>query len=69
MEEARKLAKKLAAKAPLALKAAKSCINFGIGVDLPQGCMSKNLGFAFATQDQKKGLMFLEKRKAKFTGR
>jgi enoyl-CoA hydratase len=72
MEEARKLAKKLAAKAPLALKAAKSCINFGIGVDLASGLQyeQKTWALLFATQDQKEGFnAFLEKRKAKFTGR
>jgi enoyl-CoA hydratase len=54
MEEARKLAKKLAAKAPLALKAAKSCINFGIGVDLASGLQyeQKTWALLFATQDQ-----------------
>ena len=72
MEEARKLSNKLSAKAPLALKAAKSCINFGIGVDLASGLQyeQKTWALLFATQDQKEGFnAFLEKRKAKFTGR
>ncbi len=72
MEEARKLAQKLAAKAPLALRAAKSCINYGTGVDLGSGLQyeQKAWAFLFATQDQKEGFnAFLEKRKAGFVGR
>jgi enoyl-CoA hydratase len=72
MEEAQKLGKKLAAKAPIALGAAKKCINYGSGVDLNSGLQyeQKTWALLFATQDQKEGFQaFLEKRKAKFTGR
>lgn len=72
MEEARKLAKKLAAKAPLALRSAKMCINYGTGVDLASGLQyeQKTWALLFATQDQKEGFnAFLEKRKATFVGR
>ncbi len=72
MEEAFKLAGKLAAKSPLALKAAKNCINYGNGVDLASGMLyeQKSWAMLFASQDQKEGFTaFLEKRKPIFTGR
>lgn len=72
LAEARKLAAKLAGKSPLALKTAKSCIDFGADVDLASGLFyeQKSWAFLFATEDQKEGFRaFLEKRKPKFTGR
>ncbi len=72
MEEAYKLAAKLSAKAPMALKTAKKCINYGGGVDLAAGLMfeQKSWALLFSTEDQKEGFSaFLEKRKATFKGR
>jgi enoyl-CoA hydratase len=72
MDEAKKLASKLAAKSPVALKAAKTCINYGMNVDLASGLAYevKNMAFLFSTEDQKEGMKaFLEKRKPQFIGK
>ncbi len=72
MEEAHKLAKKLGAKSPIALKTAKKCINYGGGVDLASGLVfeQKSWALLFSTEDQKEGFnAFLEKRKPVFKGR
>lgn len=72
LAEAKKLAGMLAAKSPLALKAAKSCVNLGQNVDLLSGLHyeSKSLAFLFSSEDQKEGMKaFLEKRKPDFKGR
>lgn len=72
MAEAKKLAGALAAKAPVAIKAAKNCINLGQNVDLLSGLHyeSKSLAFLFSTEDRKEGMTaFLEKRKPEFKGR
>ncbi|MEN6391556.1 MAG: enoyl-CoA hydratase-related protein [Syntrophomonas sp.] len=72
MPEAKKLAAKLAAKSPVALKTAKKCVNYGMDVDLSSGLAYevKNMAFLFSTEDQKEGMKaFLEKRKAQFTGK
>jgi enoyl-CoA hydratase len=70
--EARKLALALAAKAPLALKAAKRCLNYGLDVDLGSG-LSYELqtwAFLYSTQDQKEGMRaFLDKRPPEYQGR
>ena len=39
MEEAQKLAGKLASKGPIAMRMAKKCINYGENVDLPSGLL------------------------------
>lgn len=72
MDEAKKLAAGLAAKSPVAMKAAKSCINYSMDVDLASGLAYelKNMAFLFSTEDQKEGMKaFLEKRKAQFIGK
>ncbi len=72
MGEARKLAKKLGSKSPIALKTAKKCINYGGGVDLASGLLfeQKSWALLFSTEDQKEGFSaFLEKRKPSFNGR
>ena len=72
MAEAKKLAGLLASKSPVALKAAKSCINLGQNVDLLSGLHyeSKSLAFLFSTVDKQEGMRaFLEKRKPYFKGR
>lgn len=70
-EEARKLAVKLAGKAPLALAAAKAAINGGLETDLDRGCdlEAAQFGLLFSTADKAEGTQaFLEKRPANFTG-
>ena len=72
MEEARKLAAGLAAKAPLAMKAIKNCVNYGEDVDLDSGLNYeiKTWGGLFSTEDQKEGMTaFLEKRKPDYKGK
>lgn len=72
MDEARKLAAKLAAKGPIAMRMAKKCINYGANVDLPSGLVfeQKTWAFLFATEDQKEGMQaFLDKRKPDFRGK
>lgn len=72
MDEAKKLASKLAAKSPVALKTAKDCVNYAMNVDLVSGLAyeRKNMAFLFSTEDQKEGMnAFLEKRKAQFIGK
>ena len=69
---ARELASRLAAGAPLALRAAKEAIDHGMDTDLTTGLDIERVRFAalFATDDQKLGMTaFVEKRPAEFTGR
>jgi enoyl-CoA hydratase len=72
MEEAKKLAAKLAAKGTIAMRMAKKCINYGVSVDLPSGLLFEQKAWAllFSTEDQKEGMKaFMEKRKPQFTGK
>ncbi|ABO50022.1 short chain enoyl-CoA hydratase [Desulforamulus reducens MI-1] len=71
LAKAKKLAKGLASKPPVALGAAKRAINYGVEVDKNTGNCFERQCFAllFSTQDQKEGMnAFLEKRKAEFKG-
>lgn len=71
MDEARKLAAKLAAKAPISLRVTKQCLNNSLTTDLAAGLLFEQKSFAFlaATEDQKEGLQaFLEKRSPVFKG-
>lgn len=72
LKEALRLAGKLAAKPPVALKQAKQCINLAFGSDAKTGFEFEAIAWAsiFATEDQKEGMKaFMEKRKALFTGK
>ncbi|HHV76369.1 MAG TPA: enoyl-CoA hydratase/isomerase family protein [Syntrophothermus lipocalidus] len=72
MDEAKKLAMKLAAKAPITTRVAKQCLNNSISTDLSSGLAfeQKAVAFLFSTEDAKEGLnAFIEKRKANFKGR
>lgn len=72
MNEAKKIARTLSAKSPVAMKAAKRSLNFGMNVDLPSGLSFELKTFAglFSSEDQKEGMKaFLEKRKAVYKGR
>jgi len=71
-EEGKKLTKKLANQAPVALRLIKSLVNTGINLDL-KGALENELkafSILFSTEDKVEGInAFLEKRKAEFKGR
>ncbi len=72
MEEARKMARTLASRSPIALRTAKKCLNYAENVDLPSGLVfeQKLWSFLFSTEDQKEGMnAFLQKRKPEFKGK
>ncbi len=71
-DKAKELAAKIGQMGPLAVRAAKEAINFGVEVDLESGCAFEAAQFAqiCATADKQEGTnAFLEKRKAEFTGK
>lgn len=71
MEEAHKLAAKLAGKSPLTTRITKQCLKNAINTDLAAGLLyeQKAFAFLFATEDKKEGLAaFSEKRKPLFKG-
>lgn len=66
MEEALKLATKIAKNAPIAVRASKKAINSGMDVDMDRAIImeQKLFGACFETEDQKEAMLaFLEKRK------
>jgi enoyl-CoA hydratase len=72
VEVARRVARQLAEKAPLALRMAKEAVNRSFETPLDDGLAfeRKNFYFLFATEDQKEGMRaFLEKRRGSFKGR
>ncbi|MBI4321372.1 MAG: enoyl-CoA hydratase/isomerase family protein [Chloroflexi bacterium] len=72
MASAKELAKKLAGKAPIALRLAKQCIDLGIEMDLDRGLAYEvsQSGITQATEDRVEGTSaFLEKRQPQFKGR
>lgn len=72
MDEAKKLAKKIARQAPMAVGYSKTATGKGMQVDLDtaMGIESDLFGMCFATEDQKEGMKaFVEKRKPEFKGR
>lgn len=69
LEEAKKLAKKIASNAPLSVEASKKAINLGQDMPINQGIVmeAEMFGTLFATEDQKEGMTaFVEKQKASF---
>jgi enoyl-CoA hydratase len=71
-EEALRIAKLIASKAPLAVAATKEAINAGAGLSLADGLEIEALHFGtlVATADYREGTSaFLEKRPANFTGK
>ena len=69
LDEARRLAVKIAAKSAVTLGLCKDAVNNGLEMDLARGCAyeAELFGFSFATADQKEGMAaFLEKRPAIF---
>lgn len=72
VEVARRVARQLAEKAPLALRMAKEAVLKAFEGPLAEGLATerKSFYFLFASEDQKEGMhAFLEKRKAVFKGR
>jgi len=72
LTEALKLAKTVAAQAPLAAQLAKDAVNAAFETTLEQGLANerKNFFLLFATEDMREGTKaFIEKRKANFQGR
>lgn len=72
MTSARDLARRIAAKPPIAVALAKSAINVGTETDLPTACAyeASQFGLACATEDRSEGTSaFLEKRKPTFKGK
>jgi len=72
MDEVMKVAKEIAAKGKVSLRAAKQAINSGINADLSTGLNIEIDAFAlsFSSSDAKEGTTaFLEKRKANFSGK
>lgn len=71
MDKALELANQIAANAPLAVKAAKLCINAEYDMPMDEAIMYESgiFGNCFATQDQKNGMKaFLNKEKYVFEG-
>src|SRR6185437_9930004 len=72
IEVAKRMARQLADKAPLALRMAKESVLKAFEAPLSEGLAAerKSFYFLFSTDDQKEGMRaFLEKRKANFRGR
>lgn len=72
IEVAKRLARRIAEKAPVAARLAKESVNQALETPLQQGLLveRKNFYFLFATEDQKEGMKaFLEKRRGNFRGR
>ena len=72
MDEARKIAARIAAQSPLAVMANKEMVNAALETTLTQGVQFERRLFhsLFAFEDQKEGMAaFVEKRKPEFKGR
>lgn len=72
LDEAKSMAKKIAANASIAVKLCKDAIDRGIQGDIDSGIMieSEDFGRCFSTVDQKEGMTaFLEKREKKFVSK
>ncbi len=72
MDKAMELANQIAANAPLAVKAAKLCINEEYDMDADSAIRNESVVFGrcFSTEDQKQGMKaFLEKGKYDFQGK
>ncbi len=70
LDEARKLAGKLASKPAVAMKMAKASINTGLNLDITSALKLEiqNFLLSFASDDRKEGMAaFMEKRKPSFT--
>lgn len=71
MDEALKIAREIAAQAPLAVQMCKQLVIRGQDLELTTACLLEEqaFGLSFSTTDQKEGMAaFVEKRKAVFRG-
>ncbi|MGB9662235.1 MAG: enoyl-CoA hydratase-related protein [Moorellaceae bacterium] len=71
MEAAKALAKKIAGKGEIAVRAAKAAINKGLQADIDTACACEAglFSLCFASEDRKEGMTaFLERRPAQFRG-
>ena len=69
MDEAMKMAKMIAANAPIAIKLCKDAINRGTQVNIDEAILieAENFGKCFSTEDQKEGMTaFVERREKNF---
>tara|TARA_R110000868_G_scaffold38661_1_gene135006 strand:- start:5921 stop:6697 length:777 start_codon:yes stop_codon:yes gene_type:complete len=72
LQETYEIAKKIAAKAPVATRLIKEAVNRSFETSLKEGMEfeRRNFFLTFSSSDQKEGMRaFLEKREAKYTGR
>ena len=72
MEEAKKWAKIILSRGPVAVQLCKAAVNEGLDMDFESGQAyeSEVFGLCFATEDQKEGMAaFLEKRTSRFSGK
>lgn len=72
MEFVKKIAKRIASKAPVAVRLSKVAATEGMQVDIDRSMTIEAdvFGLCFATSDQKEGMTaFVEKRKPQFTGK
>lgn len=72
MDAAKKMARKISRKSPLALREAKYSVNNSMNLDIKSGSRAEQIAWSmlFASEDQKEGMnAFLENRKAEFKGR
>jgi len=72
MEEAKKMAKKILSKGPIAISMAKKAIHEGLEMKLKEGLKleARLFGELFETYDMREGVKaFLEKRTPHFEGR
>lgn len=72
MDAAKKMARKIARKSPLAIREAKNAVNMSMNTDIKTGSRLEQLGWSmlFSSEDQKEGMAaFLENRKAEFKGK
>ncbi|MCJ2539843.1 MAG: enoyl-CoA hydratase-related protein, partial [Candidatus Thermoplasmatota archaeon] len=72
LEEAKKMAKRIASQGPVAIKLAKHVVNRGSEIDLDTALNYEveSVSLCFASEDRVEGLQaFIDRRKPKFQGR
>lgn len=72
LDEAKKIVSSLAFKSPLALQAAKKCVEISQNTNMPTGLAyeQKSWAFLFSSEDQTEGVQaFIEKRKPIYKGK
>lgn len=71
MDTAKKMARRIARKSPLALREAKQSLNNSMNMDIKSGCRFEQIAWSllFSGEDQKEGMTaFMENRRAEFKG-